>query len=267
MPLSSARRNIPLMRRMNLPSQPTRPLMVLLGSHHRGHPKGQMDLALTPETHPRLEEAISPITQAPLRAELAELTPATPEISGTPCPSCPSTPVPAAVRCPCQPQELSAIRHGPGMLCPVVPGAPATRQDTQRKQGMASVAMIGGAVAVGAVPVVLGAMGFTGAGIAASSLAAKMMSAAAIANGGGVAAGSLVATLQSVGAAGLSMSSNIILGSAGSALGAWLWGRKKKAPSSPPPGSSTEAERGSRAGDDPPGPQDVSPPNDKSSAS
>jgi hypothetical protein len=47
--------------------------------------------------------------------------------------------------------------------------------------------------------VALGAMGFTGAGIAASSIAAKMMSAAAIANGGGVAAGSLVATLQSVG--------------------------------------------------------------------
>lgn len=69
------------------------------------------------------------------------------------------------------------------------------------------------------------------------------------------------------GAAGLSTSSNIILGSAGSALGAWLWGGKKKAPSSPPQGSSTEAERGSRAGDDPPGPQDVSPPNDKSSAS
>ncbi|KAF6351582.1 hypothetical protein mRhiFer1_010101 [Rhinolophus ferrumequinum] len=56
-----------------------------------------------------------------------------------------------------------------------------------------------GAVAVGAAPVVLGAMGFTGAGIAASSLAAKMMSAAAVANGGGVAAGSLVATLQSAG--------------------------------------------------------------------
>lgn len=46
---------------------------------------------------------------------------------------------------------------------------------------------------------VLGAIGFTGAGITASSLAAKMMSASAIANGGGVAAGSLVATLQSVG--------------------------------------------------------------------
>ena len=55
------------------------------------------------------------------------------------------------------------------------------------------------ALAVAAVPAVLGAVGFTGAGIAASSLAAKMMSAAAVANGGGVAAGSLVATLQSVG--------------------------------------------------------------------
>lgn len=57
-------------------------------------------------------------------------------------------------------------------------------------------------LAVAAVPAVLGAVGFTGAGIAASSLAAKMMSAAAVANGGGVAAGSLVATLQSVGLLG-----------------------------------------------------------------
>ncbi|XP_057586160.1 interferon alpha-inducible protein 27-like protein 2 isoform X3 [Hippopotamus amphibius kiboko] len=130
--------------------------------------------------------------------------------------------------------------------------------------GKAAAAVIGGALAVGAVPLVLGAMGFTGTGIAASSLAAKMMSAAAIASGGGVAAGSLVATLQSVGAAGLSMSSNILLGSAGSAIGAWLWRSKKKEPSSPPPGPSTEAEKGS--GDDPPGPQDVRSPNDKSSA-
>ena len=67
------------------------------------------------------------------------------------------------------------------------------------------------------------------------------------------------------GAAGLSTSSNILLGSAGSATGAWLWGSKKKAPS--PPGSSTQQESGSRAGDDPAGPQDVSPPNDKPSAS
>ncbi|XP_017921419.1 PREDICTED: interferon alpha-inducible protein 27-like protein 2 [Capra hircus] len=121
------------------------------------------------------------------------------------------------------------------------------------------------ALVVAAVPMVLGAMGFTGAGIAASSIAAKMMSAAAVASVGGVAAGSLVATLQSVGAAGLSTSSNILLGSAGSATGAWLWGSKKKAPS--PPGSSTQQESGSCAGDDPAGPQDVSPPNDKPSAS
>lgn len=67
------------------------------------------------------------------------------------------------------------------------------------------------------------------------------------------------------GAAGLSTSSNILLGSAGAKIGAWLWGSKKKAPS--PPGSSTEEESGSHAGDDPPGPQGVSPPNDKPSAS
>uniref|UniRef100_A0A8B9XJ15 Interferon alpha-inducible protein 27-like protein 2 n=1 Tax=Bos mutus grunniens TaxID=30521 RepID=A0A8B9XJ15_BOSMU len=121
------------------------------------------------------------------------------------------------------------------------------------------------ALAVGSVPVVLGAMGFTGAGIAASSIAAKMMSAAAVANGGGVAAGSLVATLQSVGAAGLSTSSNILLGSAGAKIGASCWDAIKKAFS--PSGSSTEEESDSHAGDDPPGPQDVSPPNDKPSAS
>ena len=50
-----------------------------------------------------------------------------------------------------------------------------------------------------AAPFVLGAIGFTSAGIAAGSYAASMMSAAAIANGGGVAAGSAVAVLQSVG--------------------------------------------------------------------
>lgn len=54
-------------------------------------------------------------------------------------------------------------------------------------------------MAVAAAPVVLSAVGFTGSGIAAASIAAKMMSAAAVANGGGVAAGSLVATLQSIG--------------------------------------------------------------------
>uniref|UniRef100_F7BTB6 Interferon alpha inducible protein 27 like 1 n=1 Tax=Macaca mulatta TaxID=9544 RepID=F7BTB6_MACMU len=80
----------------------------------------------------------------------------------------------------------------------------------------------GYSVAVGTVPVELGAMGFTSVGIAASSIAAKMTSTVAIANGGGVAAGSLVATLPSVEAAGLSVTSKVILGSAGTALGAWL---------------------------------------------
>uniref|UniRef100_A0A2K5F6S1 Interferon alpha inducible protein 27 like 2 n=1 Tax=Aotus nancymaae TaxID=37293 RepID=A0A2K5F6S1_AOTNA len=90
----------------------------------------------------------------------------------------------------------------------------------------AAAAAVGGALAVGAVPVVLSAMGFTGAGIAASSIAAKMMSAAAIANGGGISAGSLVATLQSVGAAGLSTSSNVLLASVGSVMGAYLGGSR-----------------------------------------
>nr|XP_036847822.1 LOW QUALITY PROTEIN: interferon alpha-inducible protein 27-like protein 2 [Manis javanica] len=91
----------------------------------------------------------------------------------------------------------------------------------------AAVAAVGGVIAVVSVPVVLGTMGFTSAGIAASSVAAKMMSAAAISNGGGVAAGSLVATLQSVGAAGLSTSSNILLACVGSTFGALLGGSKR----------------------------------------
>nr|KAF6387043.1 interferon alpha inducible protein 27 like 1 [Myotis myotis] len=95
---------------------------------------------------------------------------------------------------------------------------------------------VGKVLLVGAAPVVLGAMGFTSAGIAASSIAAKMMSAAAIANGGGVAAGGLVATLQSAGAAGLSVSSNILLGLTGSSIGGWL-GSKTNKPSSSENGS------------------------------
>lgn len=56
--------------------------------------------------------------------------------------------------------------------------------------------------AVGTValaPVLLGVAGFGSAGIVSGSIAAKMMSAAAIANGGGLAAGSTVAVLQSAG--------------------------------------------------------------------
>ncbi|XP_027622901.1 interferon alpha-inducible protein 27-like protein 2 [Tupaia chinensis] len=119
------------------------------------------------------------------------------------------------------------------------------------------------AATVAAVPLGLTALGFTGTGIAASSIAAKMMSAAAIANGGGVAAGSLVATLQSVGAAGLSMSSNVLLGSVGAAFGGWLGSLRKESPPSPPAGPNTEAEGGPQGGGDSPKP---SPPNDKPSA-
>ncbi|NXX84177.1 IFI27 protein, partial [Urocolius indicus] len=76
------------------------------------------------------------------------------------------------------------------------------------------------------IPACICALGFTGAGIAAGSVAAKMMSAAAIANGGGVAAGSIVALLQSIGAAGFSLGTSFgltsILGPLGAVIGAKL---------------------------------------------
>ncbi|XP_045757410.2 interferon alpha-inducible protein 27-like protein 2 isoform X2 [Mirounga angustirostris] len=97
-------------------------------------------------------------------------------------------------------------------------GSPVVNLTVFKVGAKAAAAVIGGALSTAAVPAMLNAVGFTGAGIAASSLAAKMMSVAAVANGGGVAAGSLVATLQSVGAAGLSLSSKIILGSTGTVL-------------------------------------------------
>ncbi|KAI5936921.1 Interferon alpha-inducible protein 27, mitochondrial [Manis javanica] len=132
------------------------------------------------------------------------------------------------------PRELPCSLPSPG-----VRSFPGLRSDRKGLAAMqrAAVAAVGGVIAVVSVPVVLGTMGFTSAGIAASSVAAKMMSAAAISNGGGVAAGSLVATLQSVGAAGLSTSSNILLACVGSTFGALLGGSKKKPPSPPPAGS------------------------------
>ncbi|KAM8997466.1 interferon alpha-inducible protein 27-like protein 2A isoform 2-T2 [Ara ararauna] len=70
------------------------------------------------------------------------------------------------------------------------------------------------------VPATLYTLGFTAGGIAAGSVAAKLMSAAAIANGGGVAAGSLVAIGQSLGAAGLPMSAKAVLSALGAVIGA-----------------------------------------------
>ncbi|XP_016525610.1 interferon alpha-inducible protein 27-like protein 2B isoform X2 [Poecilia formosa] len=85
---------------------------------------------------------------------------------------------------------------------------------------LAGSAVLGGIGAVALAPVVLGAVGFTSAGIAAGSYAASMMSAAAVANGGGVAAGSLVAILQSAGAAGLSGAASAVVASVGAGVGA-----------------------------------------------
>ncbi|NXG38821.1 IF27A protein, partial [Dromaius novaehollandiae] len=80
-------------------------------------------------------------------------------------------------------------------------------------------------LAVVGVPAGICALGFTPKGIIAGSVAAKMMSDAAIANDGRVPAGSIVALLQSAGAAGLSLGAKIglgsVLGPLGAAAGAW----------------------------------------------
>ncbi|XP_038656939.1 interferon alpha-inducible protein 27-like protein 1 [Scyliorhinus canicula] len=84
-----------------------------------------------------------------------------------------------------------------------------------------TAAWIAGGVGVTlvAAPIVVSAAGFTGAGIAAGSLGAKLMSAAALANGGGVVTGGAVSILQSIGAAGLSATGTVIVGSVGGGAG------------------------------------------------
>ncbi|XP_078093297.1 interferon alpha-inducible protein 27-like protein 1 [Mustelus asterias] len=113
-------------------------------------------------------------------------------------------------------------------------GGPPDRNDNpqgDRKNQPTRMAIIAGAAAVTAVgaviaaPVVLGAVGFTSAGIAAGSFAASMMSTAAIANGGGVAAGSLVAVLQSAGVIGLSVGAKAAVGIGGGLIGS-IFGAK-----------------------------------------
>ncbi|XP_039642699.1 interferon alpha-inducible protein 27-like protein 2A isoform X2 [Perca fluviatilis] len=106
-----------------------------------------------------------------------------------------------------------------------------THQDgyaIQQDMGLLTFVALGGGAVAGVVgaPFVLGAIGFTSAGIAAGSYAASMMSAAAVANGGGVAAGSLVAICQAAGAAGLSGTATAAVAGAGAATAAavaeWL---------------------------------------------
>nr|XP_022288628.1 death-associated inhibitor of apoptosis 2-like [Crassostrea virginica] len=80
--------------------------------------------------------------------------------------------------------------------------------------------LVGGAAVVGA-PLALSAMGFSST-IVAGSLAAKMMSMAAIANGGGVAAGGLIATAQSAGAAGIATSTSVLIGTTAGSAGAFI---------------------------------------------
>lgn len=84
-----------------------------------------------------------------------------------------------------------------------------------------TVAGVGVVATVAIVPVVTG-LGFTATGIAAGTVAAKMMSAAAIANGGGVASmavGGLVAACQSIGALGaVKVGAGTVLAVSGAAL-------------------------------------------------
>ncbi|CAI5696951.1 interferon alpha-inducible protein 27-like protein 2A [Oreochromis niloticus] len=79
----------------------------------------------------------------------------------------------------------------------------------------------GGAGTVALAPAALAALGFTPAGIAAGSIAAKLMSYFAVANGGGVAAGGLIATLQSWGMGGLTGAATGGFAGAGGTVG-WL---------------------------------------------
>ncbi|XP_030213441.1 interferon alpha-inducible protein 27-like protein 2A [Gadus morhua] len=86
----------------------------------------------------------------------------------------------------------------------------------------AVVGTIGAGGAVVAAPFVLGAAGFSAAGITAGSYAAGMMSADAVANGGAVAPGTTTAVLQSAGAAGLGTAATAATASAGGATAALL---------------------------------------------
>uniref|UniRef100_A0A8C3BZD9 Uncharacterized protein n=1 Tax=Cairina moschata TaxID=8855 RepID=A0A8C3BZD9_CAIMO len=115
---------------------------------------------------------------------------------------------------------------GDGASPTLSPTAPALCSDTPSPwdgtwhAGSRCVGVPAAGLVLFGTPAIVSALGFKAGGIAAGSIAAKMMSAAAIANNGGVAAGSIVAVLQSIGAAGLSAGAKIGLSST---LG-WLSG-------------------------------------------
>ncbi|MED6248760.1 hypothetical protein ATANTOWER_004587, partial [Ataeniobius toweri] len=78
-----------------------------------------------------------------------------------------------------------------------------------------------GVATVALTPALLAALGFTTTGIAAGSIAAKMMSSFAVFYGGGIPAGGLVATLQSIGMTGLGWFGTGAVAGAGSTVG-WM---------------------------------------------
>lgn len=79
----------------------------------------------------------------------------------------------------------------------------------------------GGVATVVLTPALLASLGFTATGIAAGSIAAKMMSWSALLYGGGVPAGGLVAFLQSIGMSGLGWFGTGAVAGTGSAVG-WM---------------------------------------------
>ncbi|XP_077945606.1 interferon alpha-inducible protein 27-like protein 2A [Gasterosteus aculeatus] len=107
--------------------------------------------------------------------------------------------------------------------CPAPPGSSLDFTGLHQNKTMdpctALAVGTGAVVAVVGAPLVLGAVGFTSAGITAGSYAATMMSAAAAANGGAVAAGSTVAVMQAAGAAGLSGAATAAVAATGAAVG------------------------------------------------
>lgn len=71
--------------------------------------------------------------------------------------------------------------------------------DTHVPVGAPPLLLSHAGLSMAVIPTALSVLGFTSTGIAAGSMAARMMSLAAMANGGRVAAGSLVAIAQSLG--------------------------------------------------------------------